>query len=299
MAGFVVVLQRLRSRSDTVTEIVHWNPRVHTRVSRRMPRPLSPLLYRKVRNFGDLLGPIIVHRILESRSLRNPPTGQRLLTVGSILHMARTGDVVWGSGRNGKIGEEHHQFEDLDLRSVRGPLTAQWLDSRGNKAPRTFGDPAILIPQLFPELTAPERISSGAITFVPNLNDVNFGVLPDGVDHLDPRGNPFTIMRRLARSRFVIASSLHAIIIAEAFGVEARLLHTASESEFKYADHYLGTGRPDFRMADTVTQALRLGGEPPMQLDPAPLLAAFPDDLFVRGDMRQGFRRRSFPSPGH
>jgi len=299
MAGSVVVRQRLRSGSDTVTEIVHWNPRVHTRLSRRMPRPLSPLLHRKVRNFGDLLGPIIVHRILENRSLTNPPTEQRLLTVGSILHMARTDDVVWGSGRNGKIGEEHHQFEDLDVRSVRGPLTAQWLDSRGITAPRTFGDPAILIPQLFPELATPQRVPSGPITFVPNLNDVDFGTLPDGVDHLDPRGNPFTIMRRLARSRFVIASSLHAIIIAEAFGVEARLVRTVKEPEFKYADHYLGTGRPDFHMADTVTQALRLGGEPPMQLDPAPLLAAFPDDLFVRRDMRRGFRRRSFPSPGH
>jgi pyruvyltransferase len=274
-----------------------------------MPGPLSPLLHRKVRNFGDLLGPIIVHRILENRSLTNPPTEQRLLTVGSILHMARTGDVVWGSGRNGKIGEEHHRFEDLDVRSVRGPLTAQWLDSRGIKAPRTFGDPAILIPQLFPELAAPElaapelaaakRESSGPITFVPNLTDVDFGTLPDGVDHLDPRENPYTIMRRLARSRFVIASSLHAIIIAEAFGVEARLVRTVNEHEFKYADHYLGTGRADFRMADTVAQALRLGGEPPMQLDPAPLLAVFPDDLFVRGDMRRGFRRRSFPSPVH
>lgn len=264
-----------------------------------MSGPLSPLLRRHVRNFGDLLGPIIVDRILRSRSLTNPRTEQRLLTVGSILHLARTGDVVWGSGRNGKIRQERYQFEDLDVRSVRGPLTAQWLDARGIDAPRIFGDPAILIPQLFPELSAPERLSAGAITFVPNLNDAEFGALPDGVDHLDPRGNPFTIMRQLARSRFVIASSLHAIIIAEAFGVEARLVRTVKEPEFKYADHYLGTGRPEFRMADTVAQALRLGGEPPMQLDPAPLLAAFPDDLFVPGSGRRGFKRQGIPSPAH
>ena len=274
-----------------MTQIVHWNPRVATRLSRRMPGALGPMLRRRVRNFGDLLGPIIVRRILEERSLMNPSTERRLLTVGSILHMARTGDVVWGSGRNGKIGEEHHSFEDLDVRSVRGPLTAQWLRSRGIRAPETFGDPAILIPLLFPdlaspELAGPEGAPAGAITFVPNLNDVEFGVLPDGVDHLDPRGDPFTIMRRLARSRFVVASSLHAIIIADAFGVEARLVRTAKEPEFKYADHYLGTGRPDFRMADSVAEALRLGGEPPMQADTATLLAAFPDDLFVAAGAR-------------
>ena len=48
---------------------------------------------------------------------------RRLLAVGSILHLARDNDVVWGSGVHGKIVVRRHQFKQLDAREVRGPLT--------------------------------------------------------------------------------------------------------------------------------------------------------------------------------
>src|SRR6266700_1022302 len=49
-------------------------------------------------NFGDVLSEIIVTKILaDNDHFLNDQTGQhsRLLALGSILHLARDGDVVW------------------------------------------------------------------------------------------------------------------------------------------------------------------------------------------------------------
>ena len=264
-----------------MTKLVPWNPRRSTPLSRRLPPTLARPFLRPVNNFGDLLGPIIVDRLLAQRGLRNPRSSRRLLTVGSTLHEARDHDVVWGSGRNGKIPDLRHRFDTLDVRAVRGPRTAAWLGSRGVDVPPVFGDPAMLLPQLFPELQVTAAVRSERLTFIPNLNDVGRHEVPAGVRVVSPLGEPFDIIGQILRSRFVVASSLHAVIVAEAFGVECRAVRSPSEPEFKYADHFEGTGRAEFRIADSIEEALSLGGERPPTWDPTPLLDAFPEDLFV------------------
>ncbi len=57
------------------------------------------------------------------------------------------------------------------------------------------------------------------------------------------------VIRKILDSEFVISSSLHGLIIADAFGVPSRLLKiTDTEPLFKYRDYYEGTGRPIFLM---------------------------------------------------
>lgn len=83
----------------------------------------------------------------------------------------------------------------------------------------------------------------------------------------------------IAASKLVVGSSLHAIVIAESFGVPARLVASGSESLFEYQDHYEGTGRPDFQVAPTIEDAMWMGGEN-FDWDPVPLVNAFPIDLW-------------------
>ena len=70
-------------------------------------------------NVGDILSPIIIQRILQNRGLflKDMEAGRRLLAVGSILHFAREGDTIWGSGINGKIGTHEYCFTSLDVRA--------------------------------------------------------------------------------------------------------------------------------------------------------------------------------------
>lgn len=249
-----------------------------------MARPLVRL----EGNFGDLLGPMVVGLLLarEGGDPRTPPT-RRLLAVGSILHLARTGDVVWGAGRNGRIGDSVHCTEGLDVRAVRGPLTREWLVSRGVECPEVFGDPALLLPMLRPDLVELARSKRHAVTFVRHIDD-RPSLPRRGVHTVSARADLERVLRSIAQSELVVATSLHAVIVAEAFGIPARSIRNASEPEFKFADHYLATGRPSYRRSDSIDAAIASGGEPPASFDPAPLLAAFPFDLFPTATVAGG-----------
>lgn len=238
-------------------------------------------------NAGDYLSPVLVERLLAGLGSRiadkRPDTG-RLFAVGSILHLARDGDVIWGSGVNGKISEANHHFTKLDVRAVRGPRTREFLLRRGITCPEIYGDPALLLPKLFPELS---RYRTGIRDYlvVPHMHDraeVKAARL-DPRHLLLPTVNWVHFVRTILASRLVLSASLHGLIVAEAFGIPARLLRLSErEPLFKYADYYNGTGRPVFSPTASVKEGLELGGEPAPLFDAQTLLDAFPTDLWVR-----------------
>ena len=89
------------------------------------------------------------------------------------------------------------------------------------------------------------------------------------------------IIEKILDSRFVISSTLHAIILAEAYGIPARMLRVSkNEPFFKYQDYYLGTNRPNFQYAESVDEALEMGGEAPFKCDLKKLYEAFPFDYW-------------------
>lgn len=248
---------------------------------RRIPRRLARRFDRPAQNFGDRLAPLIVSLMLQRAGLPSAALPERrLLAVGSILHFAESGDVVWGSGRNGRIAESDHVFSDLDVRAVRGPRTREWLLDQGVHCPEVFGDPALLLPVLRPDLVKLAQERRHRVTFVSHIDDLPHSV-PRGVNVLSPRADVETILRSLVQSELVIATSLHPIIVAEAFGVPARSIVNQSEPEFKFADHFLSTGRPQYTRSPTISAAIELGGESPAMIDLEPLMAAFPIDIFT------------------
>ncbi|MFK4834571.1 polysaccharide pyruvyl transferase family protein [Microbacterium sp. ZW T2_14] len=257
-------------------EIVHWNPK---RWGRLGSGPVTRWIPARkgFDNFGDLLGPIIVRR-LHSRHGLGKPRGRtpRLLAVGSIMRLAASGDVVWGAGVNGKTVDTA-EFPLVDVRAVRGPRTAAVLRSFGNDVPNVFGDPALLLPHLWTDEELGIRRKTGGTVLMPNYNDLKSW--PD--EAIDPRGNPIERVRLLASAERVIASSLHAIAIAEAYGVPAVLVASSKEKPFKYLDYYEGTGREAPSASDSWQHALDAPPAPPItDWDHGALLAAFPTDLW-------------------
>lgn len=257
-------------------EVVHWNPR--RPVMKGLLGKLVPIR-RPVNNFGDLLGPEIVHRIARMRfaAADMACARGRLLAVGSILSLARPGDTVWGIGVNGKSLDKAYALSEISFRAVRGPLTRAFVGRNGGQCPEIFGDPGLLVPQLWTEeeLAGPTH----EVTIVPNLNDLRLYNLEDERILL-PTAPLSECLSRIRHSRFVTGSSLHGIIVAEAFGIPARLITSGAEPEFKYNDYYLGSGRSGFKSARNVQEAIEMGGEPPIDWDPSPLMSAFPADLW-------------------
>lgn len=256
-------------------EIVHWNPR--RPIFSGIGGKLVPIR-RRVNNFGDVLGPVLVRKLCQSLNLREPAQARRLLSVGSIMKLSRPGDVVWGTGVNGK-SLDLGGGRELDVRAVRGPRSRALLREAGATVPEVYGDPALLWPTLWTrDSYAVERVPGHAV-FVPNFHDL--GKVASEIEVISPIGEPHGVIRKLLTADFVCASSLHAVILAEAYGVPARLVVPGEEPLFKYADYYEATGRANFRPANSVAEALDMGGEEPLQWDSTALLEAFPTDLWL------------------
>lgn len=263
-------------------EAFSWNPRT---------APPLPLLRRlrvgpRKNNFGDLVGPIVVELMRSRLGLSERSRSgeaRRLFSVGSVLHFAADGDVVWGSGVNGKIGADRHVWRELDVRAVRGPLTRAWIQERtGKDVPAVYGDPALLLFELgFP---VPTREVARAVTYIPNLNDLGEEA-PAPV--VSPRRPLPYVLEQIAASEAVVTSSLHALVFAELLGVPVALVKPSAESAFKYEDYARGTGRDELPMFESfdsalthVTTSVHRDEDALASWSSEPLRAAFPADIF-------------------
>jgi pyruvyltransferase len=242
----------------------------------------------KFRNFGDYVSLKLVERIVQGPVevakkgvvLKEP----KLLAIGSIMTFARNTDVIWGSGVNGNwLGLENYKFKTLDVRAVRGPKTRQFLKENFDiDVPEIYGDPALLIPYFFPEFKRKKNPRYEYIV-IPHYSEQLLFSKEDDSHIVYPTDPWDEVIEKITDSAFVISSSLHGIVIAEAFGIPARLLRVVPrkiEAIYKYEDYYQGTGRPDFKIAYSVEEALCMGGEAPFTCDLQKLYEAFPFDYW-------------------
>lgn len=243
---------------------------------------------RLVNNFGDLLGPLLVERIVDGSKMRTvaPESSDIpvLVSIGSVLHFAPPGAVVWGTGVNFKLASKlPPDLQTIDFRSVRGPYSARIITAEGGRVPDVFGDPALLLPRFMPELKAWSRTGSGGLLIAPNLNDFEvMSAVAASHDYavLDPRAPLNGVLRTIAESGFVIGSSLHAVAIADSLGIPARFIASPAEGVFKYRDYLAGTGRPLTRIASDIEDAVEIGGHTLPDVDLDALLSCFPKDLW-------------------
>lgn len=236
-------------------------------------------------NVGDHLSKVIVEAMLALRDhelVRKRDRSQRLFAIGSVLHNARDGETVWGSGINAKIPEAQHRFRRLDVRAVRGPLTRQWLMDRGIPVPEAYGDPALLMPAFYSsELIGASDKTSFLV--IPHFNEAPEKYAAHRERLLLPNMKPLAFVRALLGAERVVSSSLHGVILAEAYGIPAVYLDSGNgENRFKYDDYYAGTGRAHWHSGKTVEECLDLGGNGPFDLHgiQSALREAFPYDLW-------------------
>ncbi len=235
-------------------------------------------------NFGDALSEALTERIIghKVRVIENPLCNEKkLLGMGSILNYATNDNIIWGTGRNGTKSIDAHKFDYLDVRAVRGPLTRQFLLEMGIDCPEIYGDPTLLLPLLFPEFQKQENPSRGYV-IIPHFSDEHLFI--NDPNFVSVKENWKDVVTKILDSKFVIASALSGVIVAEAFGIPARLLiaENAANTEnlFKYEDYYQGTNRFNFKYAKTIEEALMMGGELPHACDLEKLYHAFPFEYF-------------------
>lgn len=243
-------------------------------------------------NFGDYLSVKILERIVgEPVSIykKTAAPSQKLLALGSLLYFANTGDLLWGTGSNHKqTKREDYSFTNLDIRALRGPLTRRFIQENfGIKCPEVYGDPALLFPYLFPEFKKKKEPKRDFI-FIPHIYERHL-FLQDELSYVVYPTEPWNVViEKILDSSVVFSSSLHGIILAEAYGIPAKYVRLSErEPLFKYEDYYASTGRPDFTFARSLDEALSMTCEPPIVFDPEPLYDAFPFEFWPNTEFQR------------
>lgn len=236
----------------------------------------------KLYNFGDCMSVKLVERIIgkpvEIYRRTRLNNKKKLLAIGSIISFGLDGDVLWGTGINGKLlDKKHYHFTHLDVRAVRGPLTRQYLYNNFQiESPEVYGDPALLTAYFFPEFKRKDYPSREYI-IIPHFSEEHLFPKDQYPNVVYPTEPWDEIIEKILDSKLVISSTMHGIIVAESWGIPARMLRvTNHEPLFKYQDYYYGTNRFGFQYATSIEEALIMGGEEPFECDLMKLYEAFP-----------------------
>ncbi len=191
-------------------------------------------------NFGDWIGPYLFTRSNCVPVHRGPKMSDKYLTCGSVIQNGSDTDVVWGSGI---LFEKNPIPTKANYLAVRGPRTRDLIIKAGGQCPEVYGDPALLLPLLIE----------------PSAKDTLIGVIPHhsemihfknktfpGVKIIDPRTNNVEkIVREITSCKYIVASSLHGIIVANAYNIPVAWVHfteSMAKQAFKYDDYFESIG---------------------------------------------------------
>lgn len=254
---------------------IHWLQREGSRSPSEyepsLPLPLghaSVYWWDKSSNFGDAVGPWLIERMtgLTPSNARNTKLGDRpLLTVGSIIGMLpRDAADIWGSGLmaplEGPNLEKLSQYTDIKVHAVRGRITRDELITKlGWNVPEIYGDPALLLPRfLLPE---GNQASQDKISLVPHYAHAKYfnAVSDKNIHVVDVKQGLEAVVSEIASSRVCVSTSLHGVIIAQAYNVPWVWLrihdHKLGGDQFKFNDFFSTLD------TDTVARADSSGAE--------------------------------------
>lgn len=188
-------------------------------------------------NIGDAISPFILDTFTKHKpELANSDEENKLLLVGSLLDIVKNGDTILGIGSN-KPNFVLEANDTMRFISVRGPLTR--FQIKGADVPKIYGDPALLLPLMYyPKIEKKKKTG-----LVPHYVDKKY-FPKDQI--IDIEQDYKTFIDQILECDEVISSSLHGIVVAEAYGIPCKWILYGNEiegGEFKYQDYFLGTNR--------------------------------------------------------
>lgn len=205
-------------------------------------------------NFGDFLSAYLMDRLF----IRTPRHAKEIRIIGSCIddgfvnrspteeNQRAPSLIVWGGGVR-KHGGVENQRAAMDILSVRGPHSASEL-ALGDLFP--IGDPGLLVPALY----QPRRRSdfAGQSVCIPHFHDRREDGKLRALSGADKVLRPNlrndlaeieSFIDALTSARFVICGSLHAAIIAAAYGVPFAFWQSGNvDLPFKWEDFAASVG---------------------------------------------------------
>lgn len=194
-------------------------------------------------NFGDDINPYLYEKIVGKPPNYIPLSEStvRFMAIGSVISAANDMTIVWGTGSmfcNTKITGQP------EMRAVRGPLTRRVVLASDIKCPEVYGDPVLLIPRYYnPTIEKkykvgliPHYIDHNKIDIVPGDKDAIKISIGLGIEEF---------IDTVKSCESIVSSSLHGLIIADAYGIPCRWAEVSSNvagDGFKFKDYFGSIG---------------------------------------------------------
>ena len=194
-------------------------------------------------NVGNTLTPIIVEHFTDYKLIHVSAEEQRkLIAIGSTMTSMRTSDTIWGTGIMRNTDKFPH-VADCRFLAVRGKLTEKILDMNVG----VYGDPALLLSRMY----SPSNTKKYKLGIIPHYIEQDEPIFKelakkDNSKVINTFLNWKTFIDEVVSCEEIISSSLHGIIIAEAYGIPATWIKPTDKvagNGFKFRDYLTGTNR--------------------------------------------------------
>lgn len=149
--------------------------------------------------------------------------------------------MIWGTGLLKPVPADF--LDRVELAALRGPVSESLL---GVTAP-ALGDPGLLADRVVDAPARGDRI--GLVPHYAQLADPRWRALAEAhpvLDLIDVRGDAAAVTARIASCAHVVSSSLHGLVVADAFGVPNTWLDPAgihAAAKLKFLDYAAGIER--------------------------------------------------------
>jgi pyruvyltransferase len=202
--------------------------------------PVKAYWWKEVPNFGDRIAPLLLEHFADLKVEWDTISHAQVASVGSILeHIPPLWDgYILGSGKLFEFSRLHLHTKTATVLAIRGPLSA-----RGIAGSYALGDPGVLADELVG--IQPKQWDLGII---PHWQDKElaskFQALikaPNTIKVINPSDDPLTVLRQIGACRRIVTSSLHGMIVADAFGIPRRVeicpAMAKDGGDFKFRDY--------------------------------------------------------------
>lgn len=177
-------------------------------------------------NVGDQLNPYLIKKLVGQNvqidKVEKGSNKPHYFCIGSVIRYANENTTIWGSGIIGTKMEHLPAGVPDKILAVRGPLTREILKKNDIDAPECYGDPGILLSDLYQNISIEKKYEIGIIPHFVDLDKNTVRILKTlkGVKLINVKtDNIENFVDQILSCKTILSSSLHGLIIADAYQI--------------------------------------------------------------------------------